>query len=122
MGQISGVDAALITNIAGVTVANISYVGPTSAASIGLGGGGGDKIFTTLNYTGGEEACYTGPGVIAKGGRNIQTLYQAGEFFYTDSGFTTPFDGGGNWWYDGTDNISYQIGNEGNTMSIFNCG
>lgn len=38
MGQISGVNASSITSIAGVSVANISYVGPTSAATLGLGG------------------------------------------------------------------------------------
>jgi hypothetical protein len=40
MGQISGVNASTITSIAGVAVANISYVGPISTATIGLGGGG----------------------------------------------------------------------------------
>jgi hypothetical protein len=81
---------------------------------------GGSKIFTTIYYGNGEETCYNGPGAISKG--NTQTLYPSGEFFYTDSGLTTPFNGGGVWWYNGTDNISYQIGNEGNTMDIFSCG
>ena len=39
MGQISGINASSITSIAGVAVANISYVGPVSAAALGLGGG-----------------------------------------------------------------------------------
>jgi hypothetical protein len=40
MGQIMGVDASLITNIAGVAASSISYIGPISAATLGLGGGG----------------------------------------------------------------------------------
>jgi hypothetical protein len=40
MGQISGVNTQSITNIAGIPVANISYVGPVSSAALGLGGGG----------------------------------------------------------------------------------
>lgn len=121
MGQISGVNAELIRSIAGVAVANISYVGPTSAATLGLGGGGGGvKVFSSEPFEQGLRACNDGPLSIIKG--NTQTLYKNGETFYYDAEFTYPFDGGGNWWYDGTDNISYQIGNEGNFFNIFNCG
>jgi hypothetical protein len=120
MGQISGVNASSITSIAGIAVANISYVGPVSAATLGLGGGGGGKLFADATFGDGGTACADGPVAISKG--RTQTLYTSGEGFYTDSGLTTPFDGGGNWWYDGTDNISYQIGNEGNFFDVFSCG
>ena len=83
MGQISGVDAALITSIAGVAVANISYVGLTSAATLGLGGGGGGgKLFSGESFGDSGIACSDGPISISKGGSQI--LYQAGETFYTD--------------------------------------
>jgi hypothetical protein len=122
MGKLSGVNANLITKVSGVPVANISKVGPILASSIGLGGGGGggEKLFDGEGFGDGGTACIMGPLSISKGGS--QTLYQSGETFYTNPGLTTPFDGGGNWWYNGTDNRSYQIGNEGNFFDTFSCG
>jgi len=121
MGQISGVDAALITNIAGVAVANISYVGPTSAATIGLGGGGGPiRIFAPNFWAAALEACTNGQKAIDKSGP--MTLYQQGDFFYYDAELTLPFNGNGNWWWCQTVNFSYQINTEGGIMTSQNCG
>jgi hypothetical protein len=120
MGQISGVDAALITSIAGVAVANISYVGPTSAASIGLGGGGGPaRVFATDAWATALEACINGQKAIDKNGP--MTLYQQGNFFYYDSEFANPFNGDGSWWWCQTVNFSYQINTEGGIMTSQNC-
>lgn len=101
MGQISGVNASSITSIAGVAVANISYVGPTSAATIGLGGGGG-KIFSVDSWPEPGGACMDGPAAAA---RNPQTLYyNSGENrLYTDAGFTSPFSGNGWYYWNQTD-------------------
>jgi hypothetical protein len=121
MGQISGVDAALITSIAGVAVANISYVGPTSAATIGLGGGGGPiRIFAPDFWATALEACTNGQKAIDKSGP--MTLYQQGDFFYYDAELTLPFNGYGNWWWCQTVNFSYQINTEGGIMTSQNCG
>jgi hypothetical protein len=49
MGQISGVNTQSITSIAGIPVANISYVGPLSSAALGLGGG--SKQPSSFPYT-----------------------------------------------------------------------
>lgn len=202
MGQISGVNAQSITNIAGVQVASISYVGPITAAALGLGGGlvftvdswgepasacadgqnainahgsqilyenegifyidssfqdrfngegawfwcqtnnisyaiGGKgeikntsvcQVVTGLVFTvdwfGGEDgfigACQTGQASIDKSGSQI--LYQNGEMFYVDAEYTTPFNGMDTWWWCQTNNTSYMIGMEGNTMNINPCG
>ena len=118
MGQISGVDAALITSIAGVAVANISYVGPTSAATLGLGGGGGGKLYTTISFNPPRAACMVGPST-----ENTQTLYynSGDNIFYLDAGFITPFLGDDFFYYNATDNEWTQIGTDGNLKSSASC-
>jgi hypothetical protein len=118
MGQISGVDAALITSIAGVAVANISYVGPTSAATLGLGGGGGGKLYTTISFNPPRAACMVGPST-----ENTQTLYynSGDNIFYLDAGFITPFSGDGGFYYSPTDNSWAQISGEGIRGEIGSC-
>jgi hypothetical protein len=121
MGQISGVNAQSITYIAGVPVASISYVGPISAATLGLGGGGGpDRVFATDAWGDALEACANGEKAIDKNGP--MTLYQQGDFFYYDSEFANPFNGDGSWWWCQTVNFSYQINTEGGIMTSQNCG
>jgi len=105
MGQISGVNASSITSIAGVAVANISYVGPTSAATLGLGGGGSSKTFANNPFGGAQSACLVGPSF-----QTITLYYNSqNNSLYTDSGFTTPFDGQNKFWYNFNDNQSWQI-------------
>ena len=106
MGQISGVDAALITSIAGVAATSISYVGPISAATLGLGGGrGSSKTFGDQGSGSPQAACTVGPSF-----PTITLYYDAGtNALYTDSGFTTPFDGQNKFWYNFSDNQSWQI-------------
>jgi len=119
MGQISGVDAALITSIAGVAVANISYVGPTSAATLGLGGGGGGgKLYTVSSFNPPRAACVFGPSA-----ENTQTLYynSGDNIFYLDAGFRTPFSGDGLFYYNATDNGWAQIGNNGSLLNSAPC-
>ena len=122
MGQISGVNAASITSIAGVAVANISYVGPVSAATLGLGGGGGGKEFSTGAFDNSELACAFGPGSISE--RGSQTLYydSINNAIYTDSGFTTPFNGGDQYWYNQTDNQWWWIKPDGGLSDYGACG
>jgi len=121
MGQISGVNTSSITSIAGVQVANISYVGPITAAALGLGGGGGpDRVFATDAWATAIEACINGQKAIDKNGPI--TLYQQGDFFYYDAEFTSPFNGDGSWWWCQTFNFSYQINTEGGIMTSQNCG
>lgn len=117
MGQISGVDAALITSIAGVAVANISYVGPTSAATIGLGGGGTGKQFAQNGFNDPNEACAVGPR------RPTITLYynSGNNQIYTDPGFTTFFDGQNLYWYNLTDNQWWIISEAGRVGMIEPC-
>ena len=104
MGQISGVDASLITSIAGVAVANISYVGPTSAATLGLGGGGG-KTFGDNPFGGSQDACIYGSSF-----PTITLYYDSGtNTVYTDSGLTTRFNGQNKFWYNFSDNQSWHI-------------
>jgi hypothetical protein len=120
MGQISGVNASSITSIAGVAVANISYVGPVSAATLGLGGGGGPaRVFATDAWGDALEACANGEKSIDKNGP--MTLYQQGDFFYYDSEFANPFNGDGSWRWCQTVNFSYQINIEGGIMTSQNC-
>ena len=123
MGQISGVNASSITSIAGVAVANISYVGSTSAATLGLGGGGGGKIFAGDPFGDSGIACANGPRSISKGGA-ITLYYNSGENrMYTDAGFTTPFNGDGNYWYNSTDNQWWgTISPEGYVEEYGTCG
>ena len=119
MGKISGVDAALITNIAGVAVANISKVGPTSAATLGLGGGGGGKTFGDFPFGDPQDSCVNGSSF-----PTITLYYDSGtNKVYTDSGFTTPFDGQNRFWYNFSDNQSWQIGGEiiGTVLGVFQC-
>jgi hypothetical protein len=125
MGQISGVDAALITSIAGVAVANISYVGPTSAAAIGLGGGGGGgtpKALTLGFYGTSEEACINGPADISRG--RSQTVYykESNNTVYADEALTIPFNGDDSWWYNGTDGQSWVIAGNGRMAISVACG
>jgi len=118
MGQISGVDAALITSIAGVAVANISYVGPTSAATIGLGGGGGGgKLYTVSSFDPSRAACIFGPS------SPTQTLYynSGDNIFYLDASFRAPFLGDGSFYYNATDNGWAQIGNNGSLLDSAPC-
>ena len=119
MGQISGVNASSITSISGVAVSNISYVGPVSAATIGLGGGGGGKVFTYDTWDNPTDACLYGQRAIDKQGS--QTLYQNGDYFYTDSTFETPFPGKGAWYWCQTDNTSYAIGETGDIKNSSSC-
>jgi len=118
MGQISGVDASLITSIAGVAVANISYVGPTSAATLGLGGGGSSKTFGDQALGSSQDACIVGPSF-----PTITLYYDSGtNALYTDSGFTTPFDGQNKFWYNFSDNQSWQIKEvDGSVLEITQC-
>ena len=121
MGQISGVNASSVTNIAGVQVASISYVGPISASALGLGGGGGpDRVFATDAWGDALNACANGEKAIDKNGP--MTLYQQGDFFYYDSEFANSFNGDGSWWWCQTNNYSYQINTEGGIMVNQNCG
>jgi hypothetical protein len=117
MGQISGVDASLITSIAGVAVANISYVGPTSAATIGLGGGG--RVFTVQYWSEPLDACTNGENSILESGS--QTLYENEGIFYIDSSFQDRFNGQGAWFWCQTNNISYAIGEKGETKNTSVC-
>lgn len=105
MGQISGVNAELIRSIAGVAVANISYVGPISAATLGLGGGGSSKTFGDQGSGDSQGACLVGPSFPTR------TLYydSGTNTVYTDAGFTSPFDGQNKFWYNFSDNQSWQI-------------
>lgn len=119
MGQISGVDAALITSIAGVAVANISYVGPTSAATLGLGGGGGGKVFTVNSWGDPLEACGGGQDSINNFGSQI--LYQTEDHFYTDSTLENPFMGTGGYYWCRTDNTSYAIDEMGGIKNSSVC-
>jgi hypothetical protein len=121
MGQISGINAQSITYIAGVPVASISYVGPISAATLGLGGGGGpDRVFATDAWGDALNACTNGQKAIDKNGP--MTLYQQGDFFYYDDEFTSPLNGQDSWWWCQTNNYSYQINTEGGIMTSQNCG
>jgi hypothetical protein len=108
MGQISGVNASSITNIAGVQVANISYVGPITAAAIGLGGG---LVFTVQTWGEPLDACTNGATSILEIGS--QTLYENEGIFYTDSSFQNRFEGKGAWYWCQTNNISYAIDEKG---------
>jgi hypothetical protein len=112
MGKLSGVNANLITKVSGVPVANISKVGPILASSIGLGGGGGTaKVFAQDSWSEPSSACTNGQKAIDKNGS--MTIYKNGDYFYTDSGLETPFNGKGSWWWSQTDNIAYAIGENG---------
>lgn len=116
MGQISGVNASSITSIAGVAVANISYVGPVSAATLGLGGGG--KTFGDNPFGGSQDACIYGPSF------QTRTLYydSGTNTVYTDSGLTTPFNGQNKFWYNFSDNQSWQIrAGDGLVLGITQC-
>lgn len=117
MGQISGINAQSITSIAGVQVASISYVGPVSAAALGLGGGG--KVFALNSWGDPLEACGGGQESINNFGP--QTLYQNGDYFYTDSTFENAFNGQGFWWWCQTDNTSYAIAKEGGIKNSSVC-
>ena len=124
MGQISGVNASSITNIAGIAVANISYVGPTSAATLGLGGGGGGgtpKSFSTGYWEDPGNACAEGPVSIAE--RGAQTVYYSAgsNALFTDSSLTTAFNGNNGWWYNQTDNQSWFVFSEGGVNDTFAC-
>ena len=118
MGQISGVDASLIISIAGVAVANISYVGPTSAATLGLGGGGTAKIFGDTPLGDPQDSCVNGPSF-----QTITLYYDSGtNAVYTDSGLTTRFDGQNKFWYNFSDNQSWQIrAGNGLVLGITQC-
>lgn len=118
MGQISGVDAASITSIAGVAVANISYVGPVSAAALGLGGGG--KVFALDFWGNPTDACLNGQRAIDKQGS--QVLYLNKNIFYTDSTFENPFNGKDAWCWCQTDNTSYAILPDGYVEKYETCG
>ena len=123
MGQISGVNAALITSIAGVAVANISYVGPTSAATLGLGGGGGPtRVFTNAAWSTPEEPCIYGAESILKKGSQIVYYNSGDNTIYTDAEFTTPFSGYGLYWWDQTDNKWWWVNNEGGVINSGMCG
>jgi len=122
MGQISGVNANLITSIAGVAVANISYVGPVSAATLGLGGSGGGKQFTFDRWDDANGACLYGQESINKKG--AQTLYfnESNSTLYTDAEFTNVLVGGGRYYWNQTDNASWgSISNEGIVDTITSC-
>lgn len=109
MGQISGVNAQSITNIAGVQVASISYVGPITASALGLGGGG--LVFTIETWGEPLGACTNGViSIIEKGS---QILYENEGIFYTDSSFQNRFEGKGDWYWCQTNNISYAIDGKG---------
>ena len=117
MGQISGINAQSITSIAGVQVASISYVGPVSAAALGLGGGG--KVFTLGFWAEPSDACSNGQ--IAIDTEGSQTLYQTEDHFYTDSTFENPFIGTGGYYWCRTDNISYAIDDMGGIKNSSVC-
>lgn len=119
MGQISGVNASSITNIAGVQVASISYVGPITAAALGLGGGG--FVFTVQFWTNPLDACTNGANSILESGS--QTLYSnpINNAFYTDPNFENRFNGEGYWFWCQTTNRSYIIGVEGNIKDTSAC-
>jgi hypothetical protein len=122
MGQISGVNAELITSIAGVAVANISYVGPTSAATIGLGGGGNSlKTFANFIWENTESICFQGPEIIIEVG-TITLYYNQGENrMYNNEIFTEPFRGTGLYYYNQTDNQWWQISGEGYVGATGTC-
>jgi len=122
MGQISGINAELIRSIAGVAVANISYVGPTSAATIGLGGGGNSlKTFANFIWENTESICFQGPEIIIEVG-TITLYYNQGENrMYNNETFTEPFRGTGLYYYNQTDNQWWQISGEGYVGATGNC-
>ncbi len=121
MGQISGVNASSITSIAGVAVANISYVGPTSSATLGLGGGGTGKTFANFIWENTESICFQGPEIIIEVG-TITLYYNQGENrMYNNEIFTEPFSGTGLYYYNQTDNQWWQISGEGYVGATGTC-
>jgi hypothetical protein len=122
MGQISGVNAELIRSIAGVAVANISYVGPTSAATLGLGGGGGLTMTVEFWFNTGQ-ACINGASSILESG--YQTLYLNSENnrFYTDSSYTSVYSPPANaYFWSQTNNSWYFINGKGFNEGNGSCG
>lgn len=122
MGKLSGVNTSLITKISGVPVSSITKVGPTLASSIGLGSGGGTGgyVLTIDFFDDPGQACSSGPDSISRGS---QTLYydERSRTFYTDSGFTSPFRGSNGYYYDQTNNKSWQIDGGGVVMDQVPC-
>jgi hypothetical protein len=121
MGQISGVNAQSITNIAGVQVASISYVGPITASALGLGGGGGGFVFTVQNWGEPLDACTNGATSISDKGSQTLYLNTENNTFYTDSTFVNQFNGEGAWWWCQTNNISYVISEKGDVKNTSAC-
>jgi len=122
MGQISGVNAELIRSIAGVAVANISYVGPTSAATLGLGGGGGLTMTVEFWFDTGQ-ACINGASSILESG--YQTLYLNSEnnTFYTDSSYTSVYSPPADaYFWSQTNNSWYFINGKGGNEGNGSCG
>ena len=122
MGQISGVNAELIRSIAGVAVANISYVGPTSAATLGLGGGGGLTMTVEFWFDTGQ-ACINGASSILESG--YQTLYLNSENnrFYTDSSYTSVYSPPADaYFWSQTNNSWYFINGKGVNEGNGSCG
>ena len=122
MGQISGVNAELIRSIAGVAVANISYVGPTSAATLGLGGGGGLTMTVEFWFDTGQ-ACINGASSILESG--YQTLYLNSEnnTFYTDSSYTSVYSPPADaYFWSQTNNSWYFINGKGVNEGNGSCG
>ena len=108
MGEINGVVASRITEMYGIGVNLISEVCGVSAASIGLGGGGG-KLYTVNSFDNPRAACMFG------GEAQSQTLYYNSNdnTFYLDPGFGIIFSGDGRFYYSSTDNYWVQISGEG---------
>jgi hypothetical protein len=122
MGQISGINASSITNIAGVQVANISYVGPITASAIGLGGGGG-LIMTVDFWFDTSQACINGASSILESG--YQTLYLNPEnnTFYTDSSYTSVYSPPADaYFWSQTNNSWYFINGKGGNEGNGSCG
>jgi hypothetical protein len=122
MGQISGVNAELIRSIAGVAVTNISYVGPTSAATLGLGGGGGLTMTVEFWFDTGQ-ACINGASSILESG--YQTLYLNSENnrFYTDSSYTSVYSPPADaYFWSQTNNSWYFINGKGVNEGNGSCG
>jgi hypothetical protein len=98
-------------------------VGPISAATLGLGGGGGPtRVFTNAAWSTQEEPCIYGAESIPKKGSQIVYYNSEDNTIYTDVEFTTPFLGYSLYWWDQTDNKWWWVNSEGGVIDSGMCG
>lgn len=106
MGYITGVNASLITNVEGIPSSNITRVGPISASSIGLGGGGSTPNPTPITLAGPFKSP---DGACGYGGGGIGLFFDLNQFYslgtwigvsiYNNPDLTDVFNGNNLWWY-----------------------